>query len=131
MFKLLNPPPKKFASLIFWVLMETEYQCQPLWKKLKNGCLFCKYVLCRKCSNYWTHPQKVWISDFLSIDGNRISVSVILKNWKYFVNVCCTETFQITTPPQKKFDSLVFLVLTVTEYWSWPLWKNKKMATIS
>ena len=24
--------PQKFGSPVFWVLMETEYQCQPLWK---------------------------------------------------------------------------------------------------
>ena len=29
-FQITDPP--KFGSLVFWVSMETEYQCQPLWK---------------------------------------------------------------------------------------------------
>ena len=37
-FKL--PNPQKFGSPIFWVLRETEYQHQPLWKKSNNKSAF-------------------------------------------------------------------------------------------
>ena len=32
-FQITDPP--KFVSLVFWVSMKTEYQCQPLWKNWK------------------------------------------------------------------------------------------------
>ena len=46
---------------------------------------------------------KVWVSGFLSVDGNGISVSVIMeksKNGHHFINMHCTEIFQITDPPK-------------------------------
>ena len=32
-------PPPKFRSLVFWVLTETEHQCQPLWKNWKMAAI--------------------------------------------------------------------------------------------
>ena len=48
-------------------------------------------------------PPKVWVSDFLSVNGNRISVLAImkkLKNGHHFININCTEKIQITNLPQ-------------------------------
>ena len=45
---------------------------------------------------------------FLSVDGNGISVSAImkkLKNGSHFVNIDHTEKFQITDPPPKVWVS--------------------------
>ena len=44
-------------------------------------------------------PTKVWVSGFLSVDGNGISVSVIMKKLKngcHFFNIDCMEKFPIT-----------------------------------
>ena len=50
-----------------------------------------------------TDTPKVWVSSFLSVDGNGILASTIMKKSKngcHFVNMHCTEKFQFTTPPQ-------------------------------
>ena len=76
--------------------------------------------------------RKIHISSFPSVNGNRISALAIMKNLKngwYFININCTEKFQITNPPT--FGSLVFQVSTEMEYQCQPLWKNWKMAAIS
>ena len=49
-----------------------------------------------------TDPHNVWVSGFLSVDGNGISVLAImkkLKNGHHFININHTEKFQITNPP--------------------------------
>ena len=49
------------------------------------------------------NQQKIHISSFPSVDGNGISGSAImkkLKNGSHFVNIDCTENFQITDPPK-------------------------------
>ena len=46
-------------------------------------------------------PHKVWVSGFPSVDGNRISALAIIKKLKndcHFVNIDCTEKFQMTNP---------------------------------
>ena len=48
-------------------------------------------------------PPKVWVSGFLGVNGNRISVLAImkkLKNGSHFININCMEKFQITDPPK-------------------------------
>ena len=48
-------------------------------------------------------PSKVWVSSFLSVNRNRISVLVIMKNLKngcHFFNINHMEKFEITDPPQ-------------------------------
>ena len=52
---------------------------------------------------------KIHVSSFLSVDGNGISASAIIKKLKngcHFINIDCTEKFQITDP--LKFGSPVF-----------------------
>ena len=76
-------------------------------KKLKNVCHFFNINCMEKFQI--THPPKVWVSGFLSVNGNGISVLAIMKKLKngcYFFNIDRTEKFQITNPP--KFGSLVF-----------------------
>ena len=68
-------------------------------------------------------PPKVMASGFLSVNGNGISVSAIMKKLKngcHFINIDHMEKFQITNPPPK-FGSPVFPVLTEMEYQCWPL----------
>ena len=46
---------------------------------------------------------KIWISGFLSVDGNGILVLAIMKKLKngcHFFNINRMENFQITDPPQ-------------------------------
>ena len=47
------------------------------YKKIEKWLPFHKYWSYRKLSNY--RPPKVWISGFLSVDGNRISALAIIK----------------------------------------------------
>ena len=57
-----------------------------------------------------TDPPKFWVSGFLSINGNGLAVSAImkkLKNGHNFINMHYTEKFQITDPPPN-FGSPVF-----------------------
>ena len=71
--------------------------------------------------------QKIHVSSFLSVDGNGISPSAIMKKLKngcHFINIDCTENFQITDP--LKFGSPVFWVSTEREYQCWLLWKSEK-----
>ena len=47
-------------------------------------------------------PPKVWVTSFLSVNGNEISALAIMKKLKngcYFFNINHTENFQITDPP--------------------------------
>ena len=46
-------------------------------------------------------PPKFWVSSFLSVNGNEISASAIMKKLKkdcYFININFMENFQITDP---------------------------------
>ena len=67
---------------------------------MKNGCHFIN-INC--IENFQIiDPLKVWVSGFLSVDGNGISVSAImrkLKNGCHFINIDHVEKFQITNPP--------------------------------
>ena len=70
-------------------------------KKLKNGCHF--FNIDRMEKVQITNPPKVWVSSFLSVNGNGISGSVIMKKLKNgcnFFNINHTEKFQITKPPK-------------------------------
>ena len=65
-----------------------------IMKKLKN----CSHFVNIDCMEIFqiTDPPKVWVSGFLGIDGNGISVSAImkkLKNGSHFVNIDCMENF--------------------------------------
>ena len=76
-------------------------------KKLKNG----HYFVNIDCTEKYqiTDPPKVWVSIFPSVNGNGISVPVImkkLKNCHHFVNIDHMEKCQIIDPP--KFGSPVF-----------------------
>ena len=85
-------------------------------KKMKNGHHFVNINHTEKFQI--TDLLKVWVSGFLSVDGNGISASPImkkLKNGHHFININCMENFQITEPPPK-FGSPVFRVSTETEY---------------
>ena len=76
--------------------------------------------------------HKIYVSSFPNVNRNGISASAIMKKMKnrcHFVNINCTEKFQITSPTPK-FGSLIFWVLTEMEYQCWPLWKSWKMAAI-
>ena len=70
-------------------------------KKLKNGCHF---VNIDHTDNFQIiDPPKVWVSSFLSVDGNGISVLAIIKqlnNGHHFINIDCMEKFQITDQPK-------------------------------
>ena len=84
------------------------YKCQWKWninishyEKLEKWLPFWKYQSYRKISNY--QPPKVWVSGLPSVNRNTISALAImkkLKNGHYFVNINCTEKFQITSPPK-------------------------------
>ena len=91
-----------------------------IMKKLKNASHF---VNIDHIENFQLPtPPKVWVSHFLSVDRNGISVLAImkkLKNASLSINIDHTEKFQIPTPP--KFGSPVFRVSTETEYQCWPL----------
>ena len=68
-------------------------------KELKNGSHFVSINHTEKFQ--MTHPPKVSVSGFLSVNGNGISASAIikkLKNGSHFVNINHTEIFQITNP---------------------------------
>ena len=51
------------------------------YEKIEKSPPFHKYWLYRKISNYQP-PPKVWVSGFLSVKGNRISVLAIVKKLK-------------------------------------------------
>ena len=63
---------------------------------------------------------EISISGFLSVDENGILAPAIIKNLKndcHFVNIDCTEKFNITPPPTPtKYGSSVFRVSTEMEY---------------
>ena len=68
-------------------------------KKLKNGCCFVNIDCMEKFQI--TDTPKVWVSSFLSVDGNGISPLAIMKKLKHgchFVNIDHMEKFQITDP---------------------------------
>ena len=72
-----------------------------IMKKLKNGCHF--FNIHRMEKFQITNPPKVWVSSFLSVNGNGISASAIMKkieNDCHFFNIDHTEKFQITDPPK-------------------------------
>ena len=84
----------------------SKYKCQ--WKQNISVCHYEKiekWPPFRKYRSYRkfqiTDPPKVWVSGFLSVNGNGISVSAImkkLKNGQPFVNINRKEKFQITGP---------------------------------
>ena len=58
-------------------------------------------------------PHKVWVSGFPSVNRNRILVLAImkkLKNGRHFVNMHCTEMFQITDPRKVRVSGLLFTI---------------------
>ena len=68
-------------------------------KKLKNGSHFVNIDRMEKFQI--TDPPKVWVSSFLIVDRNGISVSAImkkLKNGSHFVNIDHMEKFKLPTP---------------------------------
>ena len=70
-------------------------------KKLKNGSHFVN-INCMENLKLPT-PPKVWVSGFLGVNRNGISVSAImkkLKNGSHFVNINHMEKIQITNPPK-------------------------------
>ena len=76
-----------------------------------------------------TDPPKVWVSGFLSVDGNAKLVSAITENGKMAVapqKRVLEQNFQLPTP--LKFGSPVFWVSTETQNWCRPLQKMGKMA---
>ena len=89
-------------------------------KKLKSGHHFINIDHTEKIQI--TKLLKVCISGFLSVDGNRILASAIMKKiekWLTFHKYQLYGTFQITNPTN--FGSLVFQVSIETEYQHWPL----------
>ena len=75
-------------------------------KKMKNGHYFVDMNHTEKFQI--TDLLKIWVSSFLSVDGNGISASPImkkLKNGHHFININCMENFQITDPPPKVWVS--------------------------
>ena len=89
-------------------------------KKTKNGYHFINIDHTEKFQI--TVLPKVWVSGFPSVNGNRISVLVIMKKFEngcHFINIDHREKFQITDPP--KFGCVVFRVSTETEYQLWTL----------
>ena len=89
-----------------WKSESTENSwCWPLWnaisvsaimKKLKNGCHFF-HINCMEKFQI-TDPLKVWVSSFLSVNGNGISVSAIMKKLKNgcprFIHTICMHRIQ-------------------------------------
>ena len=72
-------------------------------KKLINGSHFIN-IVCTEKFQITDPPPKVWVSGFLSVDGNGISALAIMKKFKngsHFVNIDRMEKFQITDPPPK------------------------------
>ena len=66
-------------------------------EKIEKWPKFHKYASYENISNYC--PPKVWVSGFLSVNGNRISVLAImqkLKNGHHFVNMHRMAKCQIT-----------------------------------
>ena len=77
------------------------------YEKLKNGSHFINIDHTEKIQ-ITDPPLKVWVSSFLSVDGNGISASAIMKKYKngsHFVNIDRMEKFQITNPPPKVWVS--------------------------
>ena len=102
--KISNYQPPKFGSPLFWVSTEVENWHQPLWKNdshFMENCHTAKFQI--------TNPHKVWVSTFLSVNGNGKLVLAIMKKWEngsHFAENHCTAKFQITAPG--KSGSLLF-----------------------
>ena len=122
-FQLPTPPPQSLGLRFS--------KCQQKWtfsvghyEKLKNGCHFFNINRMEKFSI--TNPPKVWVSGFLSVNRNRISVLAIMKKLKngcHFLNINRTEKFPITNPPWS-LGLWFFRVSMEMEYQHRPLWKN-------
>ena len=120
-FKLATSP--KFGSLIYRVSTEMEYQCQPLWKKLKNGCHFVN-IHCMETFQI-TNPLQFLVSSFSECWWKwNISVSHYEKWLPFSIILNIRKNFKLLNPP--KFGSPVFWVSTEMEYEHWPLWKKLK-----
>ena len=85
------PNPLKFGSPVLWVLRETEYQHQPLWKKSKNDCYFVNIDCTKKFQI--TDPPQVWVSSFPSVNGNGISLSAIIKKSNKWPPFCQYQSY--------------------------------------
>ena len=98
-------PTEKFGKLNQWRIHVSSFSSVnrisqlAIMKKLKNGCHFIN-IDCREKFQI-TDPPKVWVSSFLSVDGNGISPLAIMKKLKngcHFIDIDHTEKFQITNP---------------------------------
>ena len=100
-FQLLPPPPPKFGSLVFQVSMEMQNWCRPLQKMGKMAVAPQKCVL--EQNFQLPTPPKVWVSGFLSVDGNTKLVSPITENGKNghsSPKTCPRAKLPITDPPK-------------------------------
>ena len=90
-----------------------------IMKKNENGHHFINI----NCTEKFKLPTpKVWVSGFLSINRNGISVLPIMKkskNGHHFINTDLTQYFQFTNP--QKFGSLVLQVSMEMEYQCQPI----------
>ena len=77
----ITDPLLKFGSPVFWVSTETQNWCQPLRKMGKMGHSSPKKRVPRVKLPI-TDPIKVWVSGFLSVNGNAKLVSAITENGK-------------------------------------------------
>ena len=104
-------PPHKSLGLWFSKFWWKQNISIGHYEKIEKWPPFCKYQSYRKNSNYQP-PPKVLVSGFLSVDINKISVSVIMKkikNGHHFININHMEKFQITNPRSPtKFRSPVY-----------------------
>ena len=69
-------------------------------KKLKNGSHFVN-IDCTEKIQITDHSPQSWVSGFLSVNGNGMSVSAImkkLKNGSHSINIDHTEKIQSTDP---------------------------------
>ena len=95
------PTPLKFGSQVFWVSMEMQNWCQPLQKMGKMAVAPQKCIL--EQNFQLPTPPKVWVSSFLSVDGNTKLVSAITENGKNgcnFPKMHPSTKLSITDPPK-------------------------------
>ena len=99
--KLSITDPLKFGSPVFRVSTEMENWCRPLQKMGKMAIAPQKRIL--EQNFQFTNPPKVWVSGFLSVDGNAKLVSAITENG---TNGCSSPKMHpraklpITDPPK-------------------------------
>ena len=130
---------EKFKNGYHFININTFSECQQKrnisighYEKIQKWLPFHKYLTYKKISNYW--PPRVWVSGFLSVNGNGISAPAIMKKIEKWLPFCKYWLYWKISNywlPPLKFGSLVFWVSMETEYQHQPLWKNWKMAAIS